>query len=66
MCDNGHDLIFISIECEIINSKSGNLVAKDIKNDKNVYMFDETRHKCCMSKVEEPWYFHRRLGHVNF
>ena len=65
MCDNGHEVNFISKGCEIRNAKSRKMVGKAIRSD-NMYIFYDTRYNCCMIKIEESWLWHGRLGHVNF
>jgi transposase InsO family protein len=42
------------------------VVAKGIRIDNNVYVLKEDREECHLSKHDESWLWHRRLGHLNF
>ena len=46
---------------------SGKLVAKGIRTENNVYLLKEDeQEECNLSKYDESWLWHRRLGHINF
>jgi hypothetical protein len=45
---------------------SGQLVAKGIRTKNNVYVLKERKEECHLSKYDESWLWHRRLGHLNF
>jgi len=66
MCDNGYDVILISTDYDIRSARSRKLSGKTIKIDDNVYVFDDSRVKCCMRKLNESWLWNRRMGHENF
>lgn len=66
MCDNGYNVTFWSKDCEIWNEENGKLVAKPVKTQNNVYVFDESIVSCYMRKTNQTWLWHRRLGHMNF
>jgi hypothetical protein len=44
----------------------GQLVAKGIRTENNVYVLKEEKEECHLSKYDESWLWHRRLGHLNF
>jgi hypothetical protein len=41
-------------------------VSKGIRTNNNVYVLKEDREECHLSKHDEIWLWHRRLGHLNF
>jgi hypothetical protein len=45
---------------------SGQLVAKGIRTENNVYVLKEEKEECHLSKYDESWLWHRRLGNLNF
>jgi hypothetical protein len=45
---------------------SGQLVAKGIRTENNVYVLKEEKEECHLGKYDESWLWHRRLGHLNF
>ena len=45
---------------------SGQLVAKGIRTENNVYVLKEEEEECNLRKYDESWLWHRRLGHLNF
>lgn len=66
MCNNGYDVSFRSKDYEICNMKNIKLVGKQIRTDKNVYVFDDSRINCYLRKTNEARLWHKRLGHMNF
>jgi hypothetical protein len=66
MCDRGCEVLFMSKDCKIKFVNSGQLVAKGIRIENNVYVLKENREECHLSKHDERWLWHRRLGHLNF
>jgi hypothetical protein len=42
------------------------VVAKGIRTKNNVYVLKQDREECHLSKHDEIWLWHRRLGHLNF
>ena len=42
------------------------MVAKGIRIENNVYVLKEGKEECRLSKYDESWLWHRRLGHLNF
>jgi hypothetical protein len=66
MCDRGCEVVFTSKDCKIKCVNSGQVVAKGIRIENNVYVLKEDREECHLSKHDEIWLWHRRLGHINF
>jgi hypothetical protein len=64
--DRGCEVIFTSKDCRIKSVNSGQLVAKGIRTENNVYVLKEEKEECHLSKYDESWLWHRRLGHLNF
>jgi hypothetical protein len=66
MCDRGCEVLFMSKDCKIKSVNSGQVVAKGIRTENNVYVLKENREECHLRKHDESWLWHRRLGHLNF
>jgi hypothetical protein len=66
VCDRGCEVIFTSKDCRIKSVNSGQLVAKGIRTENNVYVLKEEKEECHLSKYDESWMWHKRLGHLNF
>jgi transposase InsO family protein/DNA-binding transcriptional MerR regulator len=66
MCDRGCEVVFTSKDCKIKSVNSGQVVAKGIRTDNNVYVLKEDKEECHLRKHDEIWLWHRRLGHLNF
>jgi hypothetical protein len=66
MCDKGCEVLFTSKDCKIKSVNSGQVVAKGIRIENNVYVLKENREECHLRKHDESWLWHRRLGHLNF
>jgi hypothetical protein len=66
MCDRGCEVVFTSKYCKIKSVNSGEVVAKGIRTDNNVYVLKEDREECHLRKHDERWLWHRILGHINF
>jgi hypothetical protein len=66
VCDRGCEVVFTSKYCRINTVDSGQLVAKGIRTENNVYVLKEEEEECHLRKYEESWLWHRRLGHLNF
>jgi hypothetical protein len=65
-CDQGCEVIFTSKDCKIKTVNSRQLVAKGIRKENNVYVLKEEKEECHLSKYDESWLWHRRLGHIQF
>jgi hypothetical protein len=66
MCDRGCEVAFTCKDCKIKYVNLGQVVAKGIRTDNNVYVLKEYREECHLRKHDERWLWHRRLGHLNF
>jgi len=66
MCDKGCEVLFTAKDCKIKNVSLGKLVAKGIRAENNVYILKEEKEECYLSKYDESWLWHRRLGHLHF
>jgi hypothetical protein len=66
MCDRGCEVVFTSKDCNIQSVNSGQVVAKGIRIDNNVYVLKEDREECHLSKHDESWLWNKRPGHLNF
>jgi hypothetical protein len=66
MCDRGCVVVFTSKYCNIKFVNSGQVVAKGIRTNNNVYVLKEDREQCNLRKHDEIWLWHKRLGHLNF
>jgi hypothetical protein len=67
VCDRGCEVVFTSKDRKIKTVDSGKLVAKGIRTENNVYVLkEEVQEECNLSKYDESWLWHRRLGHLNF
>jgi hypothetical protein len=66
MCDKGYEVVFASKDCKINSINSGQVVAKGIRTNNNVYVLKEDRQECHLRKHDESCLWHRRLGHLNF
>jgi hypothetical protein len=66
MCDRGCEVVFTSKDCKIKSVNSRQVVAKGTRIENNVYVLKEDREECHLSKHDDSWLWHRRLGHLKF
>jgi hypothetical protein len=66
MCNKGFEVVFTSKDCKIKSVNSGQVVAKGIRTENNVYVLKEDKEECHLRKHDESWLRHRRLGHLQF
>jgi hypothetical protein len=66
MCDRGCEVVFTSKDYKIKCVNSGQVVAKGIRKENNVYVLKENREECHLRKHDKSWLWHRRLQHLNF
>ena len=66
MCDQGTEVIFRSNGCSVCDLDTGKTVIKGIRTPNNLYIFEEGQQQCYLSKNDEQWLWHRRLGHLSF
>ena len=61
VCDRGCEVFFTSKYCKIKSIPSGQLVAKGIRTENNVYMMKEGKEEWHISKYDESWLSHGDL-----
>ena len=67
MCDQGHILIFSSIDCEIRKEGTNILVPMVVRTPDNIYILNDIgKESCCLGKEDESWLWHKIMGHINF
>eukprot|EP00253_Pinus_taeda_P014281 PITA_14281 len=66
MSDNGTEVIFRSDGCSVHDLDIGRTVIKGKRTPNNLYIFEEGEQQCYLSKNDEHWLWHRRLGHQSF
>ncbi|MBD3828825.1 MAG: hypothetical protein IE915_18380, partial [Stenotrophomonas sp.] len=67
MCDQRTEVIFRSNGCLVRDLDTGVTVIKGKRTPNNLYIFEEgQQQKCYLSKDDEHWLWHRRLGHLSF
>ena len=63
----GHNVVFSTKDCEIMNSSSGELVVKGVRTLDNVYILNKIQEdKCYLSQTDECWLWNKRMGHTSF
>ena len=66
MCDQGNEVVFRSNECVVHEIDTGKIVIKGTRTPNNLYILKGGQKKCYLSKTDEKWLWHRRLGHLSF
>eukprot|EP00253_Pinus_taeda_P003974 PITA_03974 len=66
MCDNGTEVTFRLDGCNVRDLDTGRRVLKGRITPNNLYIFEEREQQCYLSKNDEHWLWHRRLGHLGF
>jgi hypothetical protein len=66
ICDRGCEVTFPTKICKIKTVNIGEMIAKGVRTENNVYVLKEDKDKCHLIKLDECWLWHRRLGHLNF
>jgi hypothetical protein len=66
VCDRGCEVTFTAKDCKIKTVNTGELIAKGVRTENNVYVLKEDKEECHLRKFDESWLWHRRLGHLNF
>jgi hypothetical protein len=56
MSDRGCEVVFMSKDCKKKSVTSGQVVAKGIKTENNVYVMKENREECHLRRHDERWY----------
>ena len=65
MCDQRTEVIFRSNGCLVRDLDTGKTVIKGKRTPNNLYIFEEGQQQCYLSKDDEHWLWHRRLGHLS-
>lgn len=66
MCDQGNEVVFQSNGCIVHELDAGDIVIKYTRTPNNLYMLKGGQQQCYLSKNDENWLWHRRLGHLSF
>jgi hypothetical protein len=66
ICDKGCKVTFTAKNCKIKIVNTSELIVKGVRTENNVYFLKEDKEKCHLSKFNESWLWHKRLGHLNF
>jgi hypothetical protein len=66
MCDQGHNVLFHSKGCKVMDVNTGKTVVKAFRTRGNVYVLEEGKEKGCIGKIDESWIWHKIIGHISF
>ena len=66
MCDQGTEVIFRTNGCFVRDLDTGKTMIRGKRTPNNLYLFEEGQQQCYLSKEDEHWLWHRRLGHLSF
>ena len=66
MCDQGNEVAFRSNGCVVRELDTGETVIKGTRTPNNLYILKGGQQQCYLSKNDENWLWHRRLGHLSF
>eukprot|EP00253_Pinus_taeda_P025092 PITA_25092 len=66
MCDQRTEVIFRSNGCLVCDLDTGKTMIKGKRTPNNLYIFEEEQQQCYLSKDDEHWLWHQRLGHLSF
>ena len=66
MCDQGNEVVFRSNGCVVHELDTGETVIKVTRTPNNLYILEGGQQLCYLSKNDENWLWHRRLGHLSF
>jgi hypothetical protein len=66
MWDQGHNFLFHSKGCKVMDVNTWKTTVKIVRTSGNVYVLEEGKEKCCICKTDERWIWHKRLGHISF
>jgi hypothetical protein len=66
ICDRGSEVTVTTNNCKINTVNIGELIAKGVRTENNLYVLKEDKEKCHLRKLDESWLWHKRLGHLNF
>ena len=66
MCDRRTEVIFRSNGCIFRELDTVKTVIRGIRTPNNLYVLKAEHQQCYLSKNDEHWLWHRRLGHLSF
>eukprot|EP00253_Pinus_taeda_P012822 PITA_12822 len=66
MCDQGTEVIFRSNGCIVREVDTGKTMIRGIRTPNNLYVLKGEHQQCYLSKNDEHWLWHKRLGHLSF
>ena len=66
LCDQGHNVLFHSKGCKVMDANTRNIVVKEVRTSWNVYVLEEGKEIFCSGKTDESWTWHKLIGHVSF
>eukprot|EP00253_Pinus_taeda_P015959 PITA_15959 len=66
MCDQRTKVIFRSNGCLVRDLDTGKTMIKGKRTPNNLHIFEEGQQQCYLSKDDEHWLWHWRLGHLIF
>ena len=66
MCDQGNEVVFRSNGCVVHELDTGETMIKGTRTPNNLYILKGGQQQCYLSKNDENWLWHRRIGHLSF
>ena len=66
LCDQGNEVIFQSNGCIVRELDTREIVIKGIRTPYNLYILKGGQQQCYLSKNDEHWLWHKRLGHLSY
>eukprot|EP00253_Pinus_taeda_P003057 PITA_03057 len=66
MCDQGNEEVFGSNGCVVRELDTGETMIKGTRTQNNLYILKGGQQQCYLSKNDESWLWHKRLGHLSF
>ena len=66
MCDQGNEVVFLSNGCIVCELDTGETVIRGIRTPNDLYILKGGQQQCYLSKNDEHWLWHKRLGHLSF
>jgi len=66
MCNQGNEVVFQSSGCVVRELDTGETVIKGTRTPNSLYILKGGQQQCYLSKNDEKWLWHRRLGHLSF
>ena len=66
MCDQGNEVVFRSNGCVVRELDTGETMIKGTRTPNKLYILKGGQQQRYLSKNEENWMWHRRLGHLSF